>query len=181
LDRISQPNREKATESNHAVVFYSEVYEIERRVKENEYGETQCYDYRQTHAQPLLADHKKWLDTLSLRARPKGRLGKAVRCSIEHCDPLTAYTAYLEGGRRGVDNNGPELDIKPFVMARKTFLLAATPDGADSLGVDFGWVITSRHHGHEPMRYYEFILKRIPYCKTFDDYEKLLPLNVHIQ
>jgi hypothetical protein len=31
------------------------------------------------------------------------------------------------------------------------------------------------------MKYYEFILKQIPHCKTFDDYEKLLPWNIPTQ
>jgi len=77
FDRIYKANRKKATESKQALVFYRKLYEIERHIKENEYSETQCYDYRQTDAKPLLADHKKWLDALSLRASPKGPLGTA--------------------------------------------------------------------------------------------------------
>jgi transposase len=178
FDRIYKANRKKATESKQALVFYRKLYEIERHIKENEYSETQCYDYRQTDAKPLLADHKKWLDALSLRASPKGPLGKAVRYSIKHWEQLTAY---LEDGRLEIDNNATERDIKPFVMARKNFLFSATPDGADSLGVHFGLVITARHHGHDPLKYYDFILKQIPHCKSFDDYERLLPWNVPIQ
>ena len=178
FDRIYKSNRAKAKEAKHALVFYRELYKIERHIKDNNYDRETCYAYRQIHSKPLLDAHKKWLDALTLRASPKGPLGKAVTYSIKHWDQLTSY---LEDGRLEIDNNATEQDIKPFVMARKNFLFSATPAGADSLGVHFGLVITARHHGHEPMRYYEYILKRIPYCRTFDDYEKLLPWNVPVQ
>ena len=61
---------------------------------------------------------------------------------------------YLTDGRIEIDNNATERDIKPFVIARKNFLFACTPQGADSLGVHFSLVLTARLHGLEPMAYY---------------------------
>jgi transposase len=178
FDRIYKSNRKKAKEAKQALVFYRELYKIERHIKEKEYELEQCYEYRQSHSKPLLEAHKKWLNGLSLRVNKKSPLGRAVNYSIKHWDQLMTF---LDDGRLEVDNNATERDIKPFVMARKNFLFSATPEGADALGIHFGLVITARHHGHEPMKYYEFILKQIPHCKTFDDYEKLLPWNVPTQ
>lgn len=88
--------------------------------------------------------------------------------------------SYLEDGRVPIDNNATERDIKPFVIARKNFMFATTQAGADALGIHFTLIISAKHHGLDPMAYYTFILKEIPLCKTFDDYEKLLPWNVHL-
>jgi len=41
-------------------------------------------------------------------------------------------------------------------------------------------MLTAKKHGHDPLKYYAHILKEIPHCKTFSDYEKLLPWNVQL-
>ena len=69
---------------------------------------------------------------------------------------------FLDDGRLRIDNNATERDIKPFVMARKNFMFAATPEGADLLGVYFSLIMTAKYHGHNPFSYYEMILKKIP-------------------
>ena len=87
---------------------------------------------------------------------------------------------YLDDGRLPIDNNDTERDIKPFVISRKNFLFATTQAGADALGVHFTLIISAKHHGLDPMAYYTFILKQLPLCKSFDDYQKLLPWNVQL-
>ncbi|MCP4049328.1 MAG: IS66 family transposase, partial [bacterium] len=73
--------------------------------------------------------------------------------------------------------NATERDIKPFVMARKNFLFACTQAGADSLGVHFTLILTAKAHRLNPADYYMYILKQIPFCKSFEDYNRLLPWN----
>ena len=125
-------------------------------------------------AKPILEAHKKWLDTHHDLTPGQSPIRKAIAYSLNHWQGLMAY---VDDGRVPIDNNATERDIKPFVMARKNFLFAATPAGADSLAVHFSLIITAKYHGLDPMAYYTSIFKRIPLCKTFDDYEKLLPWN----
>lgn len=44
----------------------------------------------------------------------------------------------------------------------------------------FSLIQTAKHHGLDPYHYYVKILKNIPYCKTVEDYEKLLPWNIKL-
>jgi len=89
-----------------------------------------------------------------------------------------ALTVFLTDGRLKADNNIVENEIRPFVIARKNFLFACTMAGADALGVHFSLVLTAKHHGLDPYEYYVKVLKEIPHCKTFNDYEALLPWNI---
>lgn len=70
--------------------------------------------------------------------------------------------------------------IKPFVIARKNFLFAATVDGAKALCMHLGFIRTAKYHGLDPYHYYVKLLKRISYCKSVGDYEKLLPWNIQL-
>ena len=68
--------------------------------------------------------------------------------------------------------------IKPFVIARKNFLFAASQEGARALCVHFSLFRTAKLHGLDPYRYFVKIMKDIPYCQTVDDYEALLPGDI---
>ena len=62
-------------------------------------------------------------------------------------------------------------------MARKNFLFANSVEGADALGIYFSMIQTARAHNVEPGSYLAATFKAIPRCKSFDDYEDLLPWN----
>lgn len=110
-----------------------------------------------------------------LDRQPLYHLEKAIAYALTHWDGLSVY---MSDGRIEIDNNATERDIKPFVIARKNFLFACTPEGADALGVHLSLIITAQHHGLNPMAYYTELLKRIPTCETVADYESLLPWNL---
>ena len=40
---------------------------------------------------------------------------------------------------------------------------------------------TAIANGLEPFQYYTQLLKQVPYCKTVDDYEKLMPWYIKEQ
>ena len=40
---------------------------------------------------------------------------------------------------------------------------------------------TAIANGLEPFQYYTQLLKQVPYCKTVDDYEKLMPWYIKQQ
>ena len=153
---------------------YQPLYAIESEMKDLQLNPHEVWKYRQEKSKPILEAHKKWLDTHHDLTPGQSPIRKAIAYSQNQWRGLMAY---LDDGRVPIDNNATERDIKPFVMARKNFLFAATPAGADSLAVHFSLIITAKHHGLDPMAYYTAIFKRIPLCKTFDDYEKLLPWN----
>ena len=106
---------------------------------------------------------------------PKSTLGKAFNYALARWD---GFCACLDDGRIEIDNNLTEQQIKPFVIARKNFMFSHSVAGAQALCVHFSLIRTAKHHGLDPYRYYEAILKAVPHCHRVEDYEVLLPWNI---
>jgi transposase len=157
--------------------YFKELYKIERQAKEKQFTPDQRYLLRQEKSKPLMEKFKKWLDEMYPTTLPKSPLGKAMNYCINLWPGLTRF---LDDGRLEIDNNLTEQEIKPFVIARKNFLFASSVDGAEALCMHMSFIRTVKRHGHDPYRYYVKLLKNIPYCKTVEDYEKLLPWNMAI-
>ena len=86
---------------------------------------------------------------------------------------------FLDDGRLEIDNNLTEQKIKPVVIARKNFLFADSVAGAKALCMHFSFIQTAKLHKHDPYHYYCILFKRLPHCKTLEDYERLLPWNIN--
>ena len=70
------------------------------------------------------------------------------------------------------------MQIKVLVIARKNFLFAYSVEGVDALGIYFTMIQSARAHKVEPEKYLTIIFKEIPLCKSYEDYEALLPWNI---
>ena len=108
------------------------------------------------------------------KAPPKSALGKAVYYLKEQWPYLIRY---LEDGRLEVSNNRAERSIKPFVMDRKNFLFANTPNGAQGSAIIFSLIETAKESGLDPYRYLVHIMTNAPMLedKGKEWAEKLLP------
>ena len=60
-----------------------------------------------------------------------------------------------------MDNNLAERVVKPFVIARKSFLFCKTADGADVTAKLFSIVQTARANGLKSEQYLSYCLKNI--------------------
>lgn len=161
--------------AKEALRFYKELYKVERDAKNNHLTPEQRYALRQQRSKPLMEKFKVWLDEMYPTVLPKSPLGNAINYCINLWPGLTRF---LDDGRLEADNNLTEQAIKPFVIARKNFLFAASVDGAHSLCMHFSLIQTAKRHGLDPYHYYVKLLKSIPHCQSVDDYEKLLPWNI---
>jgi len=162
--------------AKHAMYIYRKLFRIEREVKDMEPAKR--YSYRLEHAKPILTAYKQWLDTNYPKVLPTSPLGKAIAYNINHWSGLCGY---LQDGRLEFDNNGTEREIKPGVIARKNFLFAYSVPGVQALCIHMSLIRTATLHGFDPYKYYVAILKQVPYCKTVEDYEALLPWNMRIK
>lgn len=174
FEQIVKSIKKKDGLAKHAMTVYKNLYKIERLATEQNLSDPQRYELRQKESRPLLESFKTWLDDKSELVLPRSPIGKAIAYTRNHWDGLLTF---LSDGRLRPDNNLTENDIRPFVIARKNFLFACTMAGADALGVHFSLILTAKHHGLDPYKYYVQVLKQIPYCKAISDYEKLLPWN----
>jgi hypothetical protein len=121
-----------------------------------------------------LAELHDWV--FRLNAAPKSALGKAAHYTREQWPYLVAY---LEDGRLEISNNRAERSIKPFVMSRKNFLFANTPNGAKASSIYFSLIETAKENGLDPYRYLTWVLKNAPKMdmKNPRQVDTLLPMN----
>ncbi|SFU80362.1 transposase domain-containing protein, partial [Alicyclobacillus macrosporangiidus] len=74
----------------------------------------------------------------------------------------------LEDGHLELDNNRSERSIKPFVIGRKNFLFANTPQGARASAIAYSLVETAKENGLDPYLYLEYLFERLPNIRTDD-------------
>ena len=84
-----------------------------------------------------------------------------------------------EDGRLEISNNRAERSIKPFVMDRKNFLFANTPNGAQGSAIIFSMIETAKENGLDPFHYLVWVLQSTPGMnKTAPDWAAaLMPEN----
>ena len=111
-----------------------------------------------------------WADALKNIA-PKSTLGKALHYLREQKEYLYRY---LLDGRLEWTNNRAERSIKSFVIDRKNFLFANTPEGAQSSAVIFSLIETAKENGLDPYRYLVWVLQTAPTMAGDPDWAKKL-------
>jgi transposase len=163
--------------AKEALRFFKQLYKVEREAKDNTLTPEKRAELRQQKSKPLMDKFKVWLDEMHPTTLPQSPLGNAIRYCINLWPGLTRF---LEDGRLEIDNNLTEQEIKPLVIARKNFLFAASVDGAKALCMHFSFIRTAKRHGLDPYHYYVKLLKTLPHCTCVEDYEKLLPWNIHL-
>jgi len=72
-----------------------------------------------------------------------------------------------------------ENDIRPFVVGRKNWLFAGSPDGARASATFFTLIQTAKANGLEPYAYLRYIFKKLPLVQTEQDLKDLLPQNIN--
>ena len=120
---------------------------------------------------------KLWLEDTQGLVPPKAPIAKAINYTLRHWDGLTHF---CEDGRYLIDNNHTEREIKPFVIARKNFLFAASQEGERALCLHFCLIRSAKLHQLDPYRYVVNIIKAIPHCEKAEDYQALLPWNIDL-
>jgi len=104
---------------------------------------------------------------------PKGLLGQAISYTLSNWEKLIVY---IDDGRLRPDNNLVENAIRPFVVGRKNWLFAGSPDGASA--TFFSLIETAKANDLEPYGYLRYIFKKILHLQTEKDLKNLLPQNI---
>jgi hypothetical protein len=124
------------------------------------------------------------IEKLTLEQRPgvvpQSLLGKALTYLHGQWPKLIRY---VENGNWPISNNPRENSIRPFVVARKSFLFADTVAGAHASANLYSLVESAKANGIDPYRYLTWLFQRLPLAKTVDDYDALLPwkLPAHLR
>ncbi len=96
---------------------------------------------RKDEAGPILEKFRVWLEKKSLQVVPKSLLGKAVSYTLSQWERLVKY---IDNGVVTPDNNLAENSIRPFVVGRKNWLFAGTPEGASASAGIYSLIETAK-------------------------------------
>lgn len=118
--------------------------------------------------------HKKLIN-LYKKVPPSMALGKAINYTLSNWEQLILY---LENPELTPSNNSAENAIRPFVIGRKNWLFAGSPKGAKASAIIYSLVESAKMNNLPVIDYFNFILKKIPYCSSTEDYTKLMPFNL---
>ena len=68
--------------------------------------------------------------------------------------------------------------IRNYAIGRKNWIFSDTPAGADASANIYSLLTTARLNNLQPYEYLRGVLDKIPYAKTIEDYQKLLPYKI---
>ena len=168
--RQAVPKGKRSTTAEEGVAYCTRLFQLEEKFKDLPTEERK--QKRLEQAKPVLDAMLAWANTRN--AAPKSKLGIALNYLKNQWPSLIAY---LEDGRIELSNNRAERSIKPFVISRKNFLFANTPDGAKSTAALFSLIETAKEEGLDPYRYLVWVFREAPkrFCEDREWAASLLP------
>ena len=158
-----------------ALSYIRKIYALESEARRKDISGDQLLRLRQEKAKPIFDDFLKWLSKKSLQVVPKSLLGKAVSYTLSQWNRLLVY---LDHPAMTPDNNLAENAIRPFVIGRKNWLFAGTPDGARASADLYSLIETAKANRLEPYKYLRYLFEKIPFAECKEDFRVLLPTNL---
>jgi len=177
IDARGKGSKGKTGSAEVALGYIGQLYRIEKAARAAELSPPEVQLFRIERAEPVLAEFKAWLEKRKDETPPKGLLGMAISYALSR---WTKLVRYLENGHITPDNNAAENAIRPFVVGRKNWLFAGSPNGADAAATLYSLVETAKACSLDPYQYLRLLFEKIPYASTEADYAALLPQNVMI-
>ena len=169
----------KASKNNKSaeegIKHIRKLYMLEDKLRSEKLTDEEFVKKRKKEAAPILEEFKSWLLKRANEVPPENLMGKAINYSLRQWDKMTAY---LESCHLTPDNNACERAIRPFVIGRKNWLMAGSPEGAKSSCAIYSLIETAKQNDIIPAHYLTALFEKAPYAKSSEDWEKLLPWNI---
>lgn len=157
FDALKTLPKENQPESNAAkgVAYLDKLFHLEKQfaslTPDNRHKE------RDRLARPLFEEFYNWIGGMT--ALPNTLLGRALHYAQSQRKYLERY---LLDGRLEISNNRAERSIKPFVIGRKNWLFANTPNGARASAIYYSLIVSARENGLNPFEYLTWIFTNAP-------------------
>ena len=136
LEAMPEGADAKTCKAAQGYEFCNRLFELERQF-EGLTAEERLIQ-RKEKSGPVLEAYWKWLYTIP---RPTGKLKDAVTYAQNQKAHLSAF---LEHGEIEISNNQVENAIRPFVVGRKGWLFADTPQGAEASAIIYSLMETTK-------------------------------------
>ena len=155
---IDLPEEEmKKNPAYRTLELMGKLFHHEKKFKEKKYTASRIQEERnKPYYLKCISKLDEYID--SIEPGLNSTLKKAVNYYQNNRKEL--YT-YLENGYVDMQNNLAERVVKPFVIARKSFLFCKTADGADVTARLFSIVQTARANGLKSEQYLSYCLQNI--------------------
>jgi transposase len=174
FDEARKASDNAGSHAKTALDSIRQLYLIERAMNESRTPVTpeQRLQQRAQRSAPVIQQFQAWLEALAPNVLPQSPLGKAVHYTLGQWPKLTVF---LEHPVVPLDNNRCENAIRPFVIGRKGWMFSDTVKGAVASANLYSLVETAKANGVEPHAYLTQVFERLPYARTVEDFESLLP------
>jgi len=153
--KVKNPERREGSDEIKGKEYCDVLFKIEREIEGLPPDER--FTERLKKSKPVMDEYFAWLPGVT--ARPKSRIGIAVGYSLSQQKYLRNV---LHDGRLALSNNLAERTIKSFVICRKNFLFANTPNGAVASAVIFSLTETAKAEGLNPYDYLLYVFRTAP-------------------
>ena len=153
--------------------YIQKMFAIDKRLQK-EHTANEIYKIRQEKIKPIFEEFYEWIATVEGQILPKSLVGKAISYAQNQKPYLSNF---LLDGRIQLTNNRAEQSIKPFVIGRKNWLFANTPNGATASTIIYSIIQTAIANNLKPEKYLVYIFKQI---QQDEDVEKYLPWSDEI-
>lgn len=167
-----QKKKAKVGQADLAMDFITQLYQIEKEIREKQLPDKEIIKIRQEKAKPILAAFHDWLKSIENQTPPKGLLGKAINYTLSRWEQLTLY---LNHAFIPMDNNLAENAIRPFVIGRKNWLFCDTVPGAIASARLYSLIETAKANHLNPGEYLKTLFEQLPYAENEDQLKQLLP------
>jgi transposase len=130
--------------------------------------------YRNEHSRSAYESLHAYCLELKSKVPAKSLIAKAITYTLNEWPHLIRP---LEDGRLRVSNILVENKIRPLAIGRKNFLFANSVDGAKASAGLYSLAATAEANGKNVPQYFERLFSLLPFAKTLEDFEKLLPYD----
>lgn len=133
------------------------LFEFEKKIKDLPFEEKKAQ--RQVGAKSILDAFWSWVEETSKLTTTNEKLTKALNYATNHKED---FMTFLEDGRIEISNNLCESHIRPFAVARKSWLFADTPNGATANAVLYTLVESAKQNDLNVYQYLDYLLTKMP-------------------
>jgi transposase len=149
------------------------LYELERRMKDEDLSKEQIEHLRKKEAYPILRAFEAWLEMNLPAVTPASSIGKAIKYTYGIYPRLARYVI---DGRYRIDNNLAENAVRPLALGRKNYLFCQNHEAAGRTAVIYSLLGTCKIWGVNPTLWLTDVLARIQ-DHSVQKLDELLPDN----
>ena len=170
---VGQDKLKKDSLTAKVLRLIKKMYRLEDEATKQRVSDEQRLQLRHEQVRPLVMQIRTEIEGSMKEGTPVATLKKAINYTLRNWARLTLF---LDDPSLPPDNNHVENAIRPFVIGRKNWLFAGSPEGATANARLYTLAETAKANGLNPYEYFQHLFEELPKVSSMADYRALLPL-----